>query len=142
MSLTFGKEMKLFELKINENEIILKSPEVKGAYARIDLKFIWNKGTKHEKVIPTLDYVFVPTRLRGRGLGKKLIQMVLEEMKTRHLKYLAFDNFDSDFWDSIERNFPKSVIWTSTRGSFAKRTGALLLDKSVKIDEVFNWGIT
>jgi GNAT superfamily N-acetyltransferase len=129
--------LKEFLSESAQSTIVIEHPTVKKAYAKIDLKCLWNKGTKREKEIPTLKMVEVPSRYRGKGIGKELISLVLDEMRSRSLNFLVFDNFDKYFWDSVEQNFRGNVFWLHPSGKYAKQIGALLLDSSVDTSQIF-----
>lgn len=101
----------------------------KQPYARIETQFVWDAGSAEEKILPTLDWVFVPPKLRGKGLGKKLIAEVLREMKRLRLPYLVFDNYETDFWDAMATTLKGQIDFFQKR-----RLGVLKLKSSPRIE--------
>lgn len=81
----------------------------KVPHVRLVLDLVWNKGTAAEKSIPTLDWLWVPPKNRGDGLGVKLVQLTLDYLKTRKIPYLVFDNYEQGFWEAMERRLPKQI---------------------------------
>ena len=133
-----GAEKITFKQFISEaREDKIYHPSVKGAYALVDYNFVWNAGSEFEFSIPTLEMVFVPAKQRGKGVGKDLIKLILDEMKKRKIPVIAFDNFDRDFWDSAKREFPDNIDFTGA-GKLKNKWGILRLDKSSTAKQIFN----
>lgn len=97
----------------------------KVPYVEINRRMVWNKGTDVEGTKPTLQYLYVPARHRGKSLGKVLLRETLDYMKHSGIGYLVFDNFDRWYWDSAKRMYPNNVEFPKR---YKKRLGIVLLD--------------
>jgi hypothetical protein len=80
-----------------------------GAYAIINIDFIWNKGTEFASVKPTLEFLSVPTPNQSRGVGTRCVEDILVWMKDNSVEYLAFDNYAKQFWLKLAKRMPASV---------------------------------
>jgi hypothetical protein len=127
----------IFEAVKQGNSIILTHPTYPKAFVEINLKSVWGEGEPEEQILPTLEMVFVPIKLRGKGVGKELITLVLKYMGKHRIPFLVFDNFDHDFWDSVTHNFPNLVYWIKPRGKWAKSTGFLKRQPNVDVTSIF-----
>ncbi len=89
----------------------LEGKLVKNNYASIELHQVWNKGTKYEQVVPTLEYLNVANKQRFKGIGEKLFLAVLDYMKRQKIPYLIFDDYSGGFWKSMQSKHPDSVFF-------------------------------
>lgn len=89
----------------------LEGKLVKNDYVKIDLHQVWNKGTKYEQVVPTLEYLNVVSKQRFKGLGEKLFLATLDYMKRSKIPYLIFDDYSGGFWKRMQEKHPDSVFF-------------------------------
>lgn len=75
--------------------------------------------------------LYLPKKMRGKGLALSLLDQVVLYMKRQGIKYLAFDNYADDFWKSALRQRPNNVELSKPyRGT--SRFGFVKVSKSVR----------
>lgn len=89
----------------------LKGKLVNNGYAKLMMHYVWDKGTKYEQSVPTLDYLNVAPSKRGRGVGEKLFLAILDYLKRQKIPYLIFDDYSGGFWETMKEKYPKSVFF-------------------------------
>lgn len=71
-------------------------------YLHFNKEFVWDKGTEDERVVPTVDMLSVPKRLRDRGYGKQLVLALLDFLKKNKIRHTMFDDYSGGFWKNIK----------------------------------------
>lgn len=77
-----------------------KNPKKPNNYAIFNKNFVWNKGTDEEKIYPTIEMIYVQPTSRNEGIGRCLVQSVLEYMEKEKINYCVFDNYANYFWET------------------------------------------
>lgn len=113
---------------------LLPKPSAKIPYVILE-DFIWNEGSPAEQSLPTITMLYLPTRMRGKGLAIQLLDQAIAYMAKHKIPYAAFDNFADDFWKSALRQRPNNVVLSKPyRGT--SRFGFVRLRKSIKVDHI------
>lgn len=102
-------------------------------YAIFNPSFLWDKGTEDEKAYPTLEMIYVQPQDRGKGIGKRLVQAVLEHMRKEKINYCVFNNYEKYFWNIIFKETKGLVVFPVQH---KKRIGILRVDVSINVENI------
>lgn len=81
-----------------------------NSYAKLDLTYVWDKGTEEEQAIPTLTMIKVLKKRLGKGDGALLVSEVLKYQRSKKIPYLIFDDYSNGFWQHMKKKLPDNVL--------------------------------
>lgn len=90
--------------------LTLKNMPAKTCVEREDVPYI--KLVKDKCL--TLEYIYVPERLRGHKLSYALLEVLFEYQQVLNIEVLKFECIAKPYWRKVSNKFPKRILFPAS----------------------------